>query len=80
MSATAGSHITISHKQPGTAVILIFVGTVLRVLDVVAHLVVPVPATGFWTPGTTVADRTDLLDSKQPRSDDVEINDMSSAI
>ena len=37
-------------KRPGAALILLLVGTLLRVYDIWAHIIVPVPEEVLWTP------------------------------
>jgi len=40
-------------KHPGAALILLALATLLKVVDFVAHIVVPVPELDFWTPETS---------------------------
>lgn len=77
MSSTTSDNITITDKRAGAAVLLIFAGTMLRVLDVAAHLVVPVPERGHWTPDGPYGDESD---AKISRSDDVVISSVHSAV
>lgn len=37
-------------RRPGAALILLLVGTLLRVYDIWAHIIVPVPDEVLWTP------------------------------
>jgi hypothetical protein len=37
-------------KEPGTAFILLLVATILKVVDIWAHVIVPVPEGEYWTP------------------------------
>ena len=38
------------HKEFGVAFICLVVATILKLVDVAAHIVVPVPKEGYWTP------------------------------
>ena len=40
-------------KHPGAALILLALATLLKVVDFVAHILVPVPELDFWTPETS---------------------------
>lgn len=40
-------------KHPGAALILLALATLLKVVDFIAHIVVPVPELDFWTPETS---------------------------
>ena len=37
-------------KTPGAAFILLLVATILKAVDIWAHLIVPVPESDYWTP------------------------------
>lgn len=39
-------------KTPGPAFVMLLVATVLKVVDIWAHVIVPVPKDDFWTPDT----------------------------
>jgi len=38
-------------KTPGPAFVLLLVATILKIVDVCAHIIVPVPKENYWTPG-----------------------------
>ncbi len=50
-------------KTPGAAFILLLVATILKAVDIWAHLIVPVPESDFWTPDSDPA-HEDGSDSK----------------
>jgi hypothetical protein len=52
-------------KHPGPALVLLCIGTFLRIFDVLAHIVVPVHEGDFWKPGEDNA----LKGSKKSSSD-----------
>lgn len=37
-------------RRPGTAFVLILLATLLRLFDIWAHIIVPVPKENYWTP------------------------------
>ena len=37
-------------KAPGPAFVLLLVATILKVVDIWAHAIVPVPKSDYWTP------------------------------
>lgn len=43
-------------KKAGAAFIMLLVATVLKVVDIIAHLIVPVPKQNYWTPTGAGAD------------------------
>lgn len=49
-------------KHPGAAFILLLVATILKAVDIWAHVIVPVPEQDYWTPGG--ATEEDSGDSK----------------
>lgn len=53
-------------KQPGAAFILLLVATVLKMVDILAHVIVPVPEQDYWTP-TGEAAAEDSGDGKTRR-------------
>ena len=48
------SYVTMQ-TQLGTAFYLLTAATMLKVVDVIAHLIVPVPEKGYWEPGNDEA-------------------------
>lgn len=61
-------------KQPGAAFILLLIATILKVVDIWAHVIVPVPELNYWTPdGVSEEDGGDaktrkLIDPVTPSS------------
>ena len=51
-------------KTPGAAFILLLVATILKLVDIFAHVIVPVPATGFWSPNNEIEDSSEVEDGK----------------
>ena len=39
-------------KTPGPAFVLLLVATILKIVDIIAHIIVPVPNEGYWAPGS----------------------------
>ena len=67
-------------KQFGAAFICLVVATVLKVVDIVAHVVVPVPQEGFWVPGAAVGSSGKVQNGVHESSDKcsaVEVHEFS---
>ena len=43
-------------KKPGAALIFLIVATILKLFDIWAHLIVPVPETDYWKPDQFLAE------------------------
>jgi hypothetical protein len=56
-------------KTPGAAFILLLVATVLKTVDIWAHLIVPVPESDYWTPnGKLIQDTNKLIEVTEKSS------------
>lgn len=66
------------HKQFGAAFICLVVATVLKVVDIMAHVVVPVPEDGYWEPTVGVDCRVyQLKEDKKCNTDMVKVQEFS---
>lgn len=57
-------------KTPGPAFVLLLVATILKVVDIWAHVIVPVPKEDYWIPGRKDVDCTAGADASGATGDD----------